>query len=177
MNANDTSAAPLTSAQRRILALVAERPGLQFSHKWLDSKITDYTTTPWGRGPDRSYYKVWDDNDGQYSSRTSLQTVHGLIDSGLLPLAVLVKSIACRYNSHTSGLQYRPTVNGDRIDKADDIMAQADACSEYLSWTPAAIRAAIYRGTLGYDEDGQLSDVCASCGNTSPDWSSWCSCW
>ena len=179
MNASDTTKPPrLTAAQKRILALVAERPGLKFS----------FVATARS-----SYYWVWDDEDGLFQTRTSTPAVRGLIDAGLLPLTVLVASVGTTFRWGSGGLNYTRKVSTSESTRTakvpckltpgmafvfmdDEILAHADACSDYLTMTPSEIVNEIDQGDLGYDEDGQLTTRCRSCGNTSPDYTSPCSC-
>ena len=92
--------ARLTRSQKRIIALIEDRPGLSLHHKW------GKTNT------DHSYYEMFDSNDGLYQSITGTKAVHGLIESGLIPAEVLKRSF----------IRYKiKSINGDWFDRYEEI--------------------------------------------------------
>ena len=147
MSTTTLRTAPLTTAQKRILALVSERPGLKFSH---------------AEGARSCYYSIWDSRQGQFDQRTSTGAVHGLIDAGLLPVSVLMASICTHLGGGVGGLMISRRTQAE-------IEALAEGCGDYLTRTPAEIEAGIKNGDLGWDEYGDLHRVCQQCGNTAPE--------
>lgn len=135
-----TTPTKLTAAQKRILALIAERPGLTFMHTFAWAKRASLS------GP--GYYLIHDNNDGLFVTRTSFAAVDGLVDAGLIPLSILA-------TSHLRGSEK----------KLQRLERFIDHSSDYLDLTQAAIRASIERGDLGWDEDGWLNSRCRQCGN------------
>ena len=137
----------LTTAQKRIIALIAERPGLTFMHTHAWAKR--------GSLSDPGYYSIHDNNDGLFETRTSIAAVDGLIDAGLIPLSILA-------SSHLRGMHLP---RSERPIELQRLAGFIDASSDYLDMTQAAIRASIDRGDLGWDEDGWLNSRCRQCGN------------
>lgn len=74
-NANEISLR--TRAQRRILALVEQRPGL----------LLCYIITARG-----GYYSLHDEAEALWESRCAFGTIDGLITGGMVPQAVLDRS-------------------------------------------------------------------------------------
>ena len=90
----------LTKTHKRILAIIAERPALQFKH---DNK--------WRNAGTR--YRLRDGADRKWKTWTTADTIHDLIDAQLIPLEFLRANVFPA--SWSRGIQYRGHVDGQPV--------------------------------------------------------------